>query len=103
MGRAQLDSELKPRHFLKYLFTSKLRRFDVNIKKVPQIKDLKLLFEAVFKDKPVPDKKHKAPKSEHSSWNFCSYIELFLKGEGSKLKAFTVHFYMRGCFSCNSL
>lgn len=57
MGRAQLDPELKPRHFLKHLFTSKLRRFDSKIKKVPQIKDLKLLFEAIFKDKPVPDKR----------------------------------------------
>lgn len=48
--------ELKVRHCLKYLFTSKLKRFDSKINKVPPVKALKLLFEAIFKDKPVPDK-----------------------------------------------
>lgn len=33
-----------------------MRRFDSKINKVSQIKALKLLFEAIFNDKPVPDK-----------------------------------------------
>lgn len=48
--------ELKARHCLKYLFISKMKRCDSKINKVPQIKALKLLFEAIFNDTPVPDK-----------------------------------------------
>jgi len=48
--------ELKDRHCLKFLFTSKLRRFDSRINKVLQKKALMLHFEAFLKYKPVPNK-----------------------------------------------
>lgn len=81
--------DLKARLCSKYLFISKMR-CDSKINKVPQIKALKLLFEGIFNDKPVPDK-------GVSLWSQNPFLDVLLSDwiilkRGSNLRAFTVYF-----------